>query len=86
MPWRRSTDGDRQSSDAESSAKPTSSCKMKTKFEVSYLSADAVACSVEQIVTLAQKVQTSQLRGPRHGVRGGSLHETHLLVSDGACI
>ena len=54
VPWRRSADGDRQLSDTESSAKPTSWAEMKTAFEASYLSADALARSVEQIVTLTQ--------------------------------
>ena len=44
VPWRRSADGDRQLSDTESSAKPTSRSEMKTAFfEASYLSADALA-------------------------------------------
>ena len=54
VPSRRSADGDRQLSDTESSAKPTSWSDMKTAFEASYLSADAQARSVEQIVTLTQ--------------------------------
>ena len=54
VPWRRSADGDRQLSDTESSAKPISWSEMKTAFEASYLSADALARSVEQIVTLTQ--------------------------------
>ena len=54
VPWRRSADEDRQLSDTESSAKPTSWSEMKTAFEASYLSADALARSIEQIVTLTQ--------------------------------
>ncbi|CAN0183583.1 unnamed protein product, partial [Laminaria digitata] len=54
VPWRRSEDGAKQLSDAESSAKPTSWSEMKIAFEASYLSADAVALSVEQIATLRQ--------------------------------
>ena len=54
VPWRRSADGDRQLSDTESSAKTTSWSEMKTAFEASYLSADALARSVERIVTLTQ--------------------------------
>ena len=52
VPWRRSADGDRQLSDTGSSAKPTSWSEMKTAFEASHLSADALARSVEQIVSL----------------------------------
>ena len=52
--WRRSSDGTQPLSDADSSAKPTSWSEMKLAFEASYLSADAVARSVEQIVTLRQ--------------------------------
>ena len=53
-PWRRTADGDRQLSDTASSAKPTSWSEMKTAFEASYLSADALARSVKHIVTLTQ--------------------------------
>ena len=54
VPWRRSSDGTQPLSDAESSAKPTSWSEMTLAFETSYLSADAVTRSVEQIVTLRQ--------------------------------
>ena len=54
VPWRRSADGDRQLSDTENNAKPTSWSEIKIAFEASYLSADALARSVEQIVTLTQ--------------------------------
>ena len=54
VPWRRSADGDRQLSDTNSSAKPTSWSEMKTAFKASYVSADALTRSVEQIVTLTQ--------------------------------
>ena len=53
-PWHRSKGGAKQYSDAESSAKPTSWAEMMLAFEASYLSADAVARSVEQPVTLRQ--------------------------------
>ena len=52
VPWRSSADEDRQLSDTESTAKPTSWWEMKTAFEASYLSADALARSEEQIVSL----------------------------------
>ena len=57
--WRRSSDGTQPLSDADSSAKPTSWSEMKLAFEASYLSADAVARSVEQIVTLRQGLSES---------------------------
>ena len=59
VPRRRSEDRTKQLSDAESSAKPTSWSEMKIAFETSYLSADAVARSVEQIATLRQNPNES---------------------------
>ena len=59
VPWRRSSDGAQPLSDAESGAKPTSWSEMKLAFEASYLSADAVARSIEQIVTLRQSPSES---------------------------